>query len=219
MARIVHRKCKNMEHGLKQTSEKYLQFYTAIFKQHLANAENMCRWKKKDNSLCFSCLQPQTLQHVVSGCKIHLKEGRYNWRHDSILKTLADFIISANKQVEIYVDLDLPGYRSPSIVTGESERPDIVITLKDKIYINELTVGFETRIKDNAHRKKEKYLNLYRRLTRDREVTFINLTMGAIGIIGKDGKGLYKMLKNLELSSQEISFITNKITGHCIRST
>ena len=43
--------------------------------------------------------------------------------------------------------------------------------------------------------------------------------MGAIGIIGKDGKGLYKMLKNLELSSQEISFITNKITGHCIRST
>ena len=181
--------------------------------------KNMCRRKKKDNSLCFSCLQPQTLQHVVSGCKIHLKEGRYNWRHNSILKTLADFIISVNKQVEIYVDLDLPGYRSPSIVTGESERPDIVITLKDKIYIIELTVGFETRIKDNAHRKKEKYLNLCGRLTRDREVTFINLTMGAIGIIGKDGKGLYKMLKNLELSSQEISFITNKITGHCIRST
>ena len=117
------------------------------------------------------------------------------------------------------MDLDLPGYRSPSIVTGESERPDIVITLKDKIYIIELTVGFETRIKDNVHRKKEKYLNLCRRLTRDREVTFMNLTMGAIGIIGKDGKGLYKMLKNLELSSQEISFITNKITGHCIRST
>ena len=177
----------------------------------------MCRWKKKDNSLCFSCLQPQTLQHAVSGCKIHLKEGRYNWRHDSILKTLADFIISVNKQVEIYVDLDLPG--SPSIVTGESERPDIVITLKDKIYIIELTVGFETRIKDNAQRKNEKYLNLCRCLTRDREVTFINFSMGTIGIIGKDGKGLYKMLKKLELSSQEISFITNKIAGHCIRST
>ena len=43
--------------------------------------------------------------------------------------------------------------------------------------------------------------------------------MGAIGIIGKDRKGLHKMLKNLELISQEISFITNKITGHCIRST
>ena len=118
--------------------------------------KNMCRWKKKDNSLCFSCLQPKTLQHVVSGCKIHLKEGQYNWRHDSILKTLVDFIISVNKQVEIYVDLDLPGYRSPSIVTGESERPDIVITLKDTIYIIELTVGFETRIKDNTHRKKRK---------------------------------------------------------------
>ena len=53
--------------------------------------------------------------------------------------------------------------------------------------------------------KKEKYLNLCRRLTRDREVTFINLTMGAIGIIGKDGKSLYKMLKNLEQSRQEIT--------------
>ena len=160
----------------------------------------MCRWKKKKIH-CFSCLQPQTLQHVVSGCKIHLKEGRYNWRHDSILKTIADFIISLNKQVEIYVDLHLPGYGSPSIVTGESERPDIVITLKDKIYIIQLTVGFETRIKDNAHRKKEKYLNLCGCLTRDREVIFINLTMGAIGIIGEDGKGLYKILENLELSS------------------
>ena len=44
-----------------------------------------------------------------------------------------------------------------------------------------------------------------------REVTFINLTMGGIGIIGKDGKGLYKMLKNLELSSQEISFLLTKL--------
>ena len=58
-----------------------------------------------------------------------------------------------------------------------------------------------------------------RTLDQDREVTFINLTMGAIGIIVKIGKGLYKMLKNLELSSQETSFITNKITGHCIKST
>ena len=210
---------KTWNTALNKLPKNIYNFTQRYLNNTLPTLKNMCRWKKKDNSLCFSCLQPQTLQHVVSGCKIHLKEGRYNWRHDSILKTLADFIISVNKQVEIYVDLDLPGYRSPCIVTGESERPDIVITLKDKIYIIELTVGFETRIKDNAHRKKEKYLNLCRRLTMDREVTFINLTMGAIGIIGKDGKGLYKMLKNLELSSQEISFITNKITGHCIRST
>ena len=130
--------------------------------------KNMCRWTKKENSLCFSCLQLQTLQHVVSGCKIHLREGRCNWCYDSILKTLVNFIISVNKQVEIYMDLDLPGYCSLSIVTGQSERPDIVITLKEKIYIIELTVGFETRIKDNALWKKEKYLNLCGHLTRDR---------------------------------------------------
>ena len=150
-----------MEEGLNQTSEKYLQFYTAIFKQHLANAEKYVQMEEERKfTLFFLSPAANITAYVVFGCKIHLKEGQYNWRHDSILKTLADFITSVNKQMEIYVDLDLPGYRSPSIVTGESERPDIVITLKDKIYIIELTVGFETRIKDNAHWKKEIYLNL-----------------------------------------------------------
>ena len=56
-------------------------------------------------------------------------------------------------------------------------------------------------------------------LDRGQRGYFHKLTMGAISIIGKDRKGLYKMYKNLELSSQEISFIINKITVHCIRIT
>ena len=37
---------------------------------------------------------------------------------------------------------------------------------------------------------------------------FHKFDYGAIGIIGKDGKGLYKMLKSLELSSQR-NFLYN----------
>jgi hypothetical protein len=40
---------------------------------------------------------------------------------------------------------DLPGYISPSVITGDELRPDLLITLENKcIYILELTVGFES---------------------------------------------------------------------------
>ena len=88
---------KTWNTALNKLPKNIYNFTQRYLNNTLPTLKNMCRWKKKENSLCFSCLQPQTLQHVASGCKIHLKEGRYNWRHDSILKTLADFIISVNK--------------------------------------------------------------------------------------------------------------------------
>ena len=45
------------------------------------------------------------------------------------------------KGVEIYSDLD--DYRSPSIITGELLRPDLLIISKGVLYVLELTVGFE----------------------------------------------------------------------------
>ena len=42
---------------------------------------------------------------------------------------------------------DLPGYISPSVITGDELRPDLLITLENKcIYILELTVGFESNL-------------------------------------------------------------------------
>jgi hypothetical protein len=43
---------------------------------------------------------------------------------------------------------------SPSIITVEQKRPDIVVIGKQRgwVFVLELTVGFETRIKDNAVR-------------------------------------------------------------------
>ena len=53
---------------------------------------------------------------------------------------------------------DLPGYLSPSILTGENFRPDMLLNIEDKcLYIIELTVGFETDLERNAERKEIKY--------------------------------------------------------------
>jgi hypothetical protein len=59
-----------------------------------------------------------------------------------------------------YLYADLPGYISPSVLTGDELRPDLLITLENKcIYILELTVGFEFNLLANATRKRQKNLS------------------------------------------------------------
>ena len=139
-------------------------------------------WQQSSTSLCKFCQNSQTLQHVVSGCKVYLHKGRYNWRHDSILKNLVTYFKSIRGNLKYYVDI--PGFEPPSVITGEERRPDIVIRDTNKLYIIELTVGFETRILINAERKLKHYENLCKELSQGFEsVIYVNPSMGALGSI------------------------------------
>lgn len=53
----------------------------------LKTPDMMKIWGYKNTAYCQLCGNPQcTLHHIISGCKHALKEGRYTWRHDSILE-------------------------------------------------------------------------------------------------------------------------------------
>ena len=150
----------------------------------------MTMWKKTSTSLCKFCLNSQTLQHVVSGCKVYLREGRCNWRYDSILKNLVTYLKSICGNLKYYVDI--PGFESASVITGEERRSDIVIRDTNKLYIIELALGFETRISINAERKLKHYENLCKKLSQGFEsAIYINLSMGALELIGKDTENFY----------------------------
>ena len=150
----------------------------------------MTIWKKTSTSLFKFCLNSQTLQNVVSGCKVYLHEGRYNWRYDSISKNLVTYLKSICGNLKYYVDV--PGFESPSVITGEERRSDIVIRDTNKLYIIELALGFETRISINAERKLKHYENLCKKLSQGFEsVIYINLSVGALELIGKDTKNFY----------------------------
>ncbi len=57
--------------------------------------------------------------------------------------------------------VDLPGYKSPSIITGDTYRSDLLLSTSSKcLYIIELTVGFESNLQNNVERKKSKYKEL-----------------------------------------------------------
>ena len=118
----------------------------------------------------------------------------------------------------IYADLE--GYISPSIISGEDKRPDIIIVERDTVYIFELTIGFETNISTNSESKKNNYSELLEDLkSRYKKVKFINLSMGAIGIYGDTCFNLKSVLKHLGLNENEVNYLLRKLCNICIRAT
>ena len=97
----------------------------------------------------------------MSGCKIELNQGRYTWRHDNIVKNIADSIDTTKYSVSA----DIEGYRNATGGTLDPalavtlEKPDLFITdtKKNTIDICELTAGHESNIDKNHKIKDDRY--------------------------------------------------------------
>ena len=71
----------------------------------LPTPANKNKWFKTEDK-CKLCGEEGTLQHILAGCKVALHQGRYKWRHDKVLKKIAESIekrikINKNARVEI----------------------------------------------------------------------------------------------------------------------
>ena len=212
---------KQWHRTLNKLPKNIFNFCIRYLNNTLPTLKNLFLWKKSENALCKVCFNTQTLQHVVSACKVHLEEGRYTWRHNSVLKIIADYLVSVTNNIELYCDIT--GYMSPSIITGEQKRPDIVVIDKQRswVFVLELTVGFETRIKDNAVRKHNHYSGLCSELRNQyNRVKFVNISVGALGIVGKSSRSFIDFISNdLLLDNQKTNYLIAKIGACCIRST
>ena len=184
----------------------------------LATRKNLFKWSIGQSSACSFCLQSETLQHVVSSCKSYLDQGRYTWRHDSVLNFIAN-TLSALPSCSIYADL--PAFLSPSLVTGDSLRPDLLlITKNNTLHILELTIGFETNIKVNSDRKALKYNPLHQDLrSKYTQTKFINLSLGALGIVGSSSDSFTELLKAVDFDSKMQKAILSRIMNITIRCT
>ena len=175
----------------------------------------MTKWGLSPSTECSFCL-PESLLHVVVGCKFYL--DRFTWRHDSILNFIANTLQSSQSST---MNVDLPGFMSPSVVTGDKYRPDLLLTTKDNcLYILELTVGYETSLRNNINRKHEKCKELIRELNSHfTTVKFINLSISATGVFEKESSTFLKMLKDLDIDENHIKYCIKKIINVAIRST
>ena len=164
---------------LEKLPRNIYSFCVRYTNNNLANGTNMFKWGRSESSICLACKNPQTLGHVVGGCVIHLNEGRYNFRHNSVLLNLVNSIKSVDSRT-IYADIN--GYSNPSIVTGDEYRPDLVVTDRDRIIVFELSIGFETNLENNTSNKANRYKLLLNDLkSKFKKVDFVNLSMVQLG--------------------------------------
>ncbi|RXN23864.1 reverse transcriptase [Labeo rohita] len=58
----------------------------------LPSPSNLYTWGRVETPACPLCSKPGTLEHILSSCSKALGEGRYWWRHDQVLKSIAEAI-------------------------------------------------------------------------------------------------------------------------------
>ena len=135
----------------------------------LPTGDNLRRWGKRATDACKVCRGTgrQTLHHLLSSCSASLEQGRYTFRHDSVLRTISDFLRGKLEiGCEMFSDLAGRGSRGsgtvPLDIIPTTQRPDIVVLNRAdrRIIIFELTVPWDSNV-ENAHRMKmDKYAAL-----------------------------------------------------------
>ena len=88
-------------------------------------------------------------------------------------------ILESTKSIDIYIDI--PGYKCPTMITEDNQRPDLIVISNNKLYLLEISAGYETNIDLNSKRKEENYRSLKDRSAQlYNSAQFINLSMGAL---------------------------------------
>ena len=155
---------------------------------------NLRRWKVQTDQNCPLCSSPHPISfHILNWCETALSQGRYTWRHDSVLKSLVNSIKPfIDPQSSLFADL--PGLRAsnnpmatiPCNLSTSSDRPDLVIITGTKIYLLELTVPANTpkNMVEASVRKQQKYQPLITDLLSHpdvHQVVYHTLEIGCLG--------------------------------------
>ena len=161
---------------------------------------NLARWGKNISNKCIHCKNSETLHHVLNNCKVFLDQGRYTYRHNSVLKHIISVARSGLSKSDpdgnVSIFHDIPGEAGfskgttiPTECSPTNLIPDLVIFWKNikKVFILELTVPFEHGI-DRAHQfKSNKYAPLVSDIQNNNyDVTYIAIEIGSRGFISRD---------------------------------
>ena len=158
----------------------------------LPSLDNLKRWGKRVSDRCPFCGNTETLAHILSNCSSALNQGRFTWRHNSVLCSIIDLIRPHLKDgMRLYSDM--PGYQAPHggtipphiLVTAL--KPDIVIVneMSQEVVVFELTCPWDTNITRSHDFKSEKYAPLVADLARTHIVSFYSIEVSARGQVTK----------------------------------
>ena len=194
----------------------------------LPTKANLKQWGKVSNDKCW-CNCKQTLNHILNGCRKSLEQGRFTWRHDSILHYISN---SLDKEkytcfVDIFGHQTQAGGTLPPDIIISPLKPDIVVvdTRKKSVNIFELTVPGETRILE-AHRIKTEKFQHFQSDIKSYKVSVIPFEVGShtgyislenvswVNAVHKFSKKDIK-LKNLKKNISSITVLSSYYHFNC----
>ena len=161
----------------------------------LPSFDNLKRWGKRVSDRCPFCGNTQTLLHILSNCQVALNQGRYTWRHNSVLANVIH-LIRPNLVQGLELFSDLPGFLAPgggSIpphVLVTSQKPDIFIFNEStrEAIVFELTCPSDDNINRSHIYKEEKYAPLVADLSRHYRTYHFSVEVSVRGQISRDNK-------------------------------
>ena len=159
----------------------------------LPSLDNLKRWGKRVSDRCSFCGNVETLAHILSNCSTALTQGRYTWRHNSVLSSFINLIRPHLKDGMVLFS-DMPGFQAPHggtvppHILATSLKPDIVVINERslEVFVFELTCPWDTNIARSHTYKSEKYAPLVADLSQTRIVSFFSIEVSARGQITKD---------------------------------
>ena len=64
----------------------------------LPSPSNLLKWGLLEMPDCQVCGARGTMADILSGCKLALQQGRYRWRHDQVLRSIAEILEGERKK-------------------------------------------------------------------------------------------------------------------------
>ena len=188
----------------------------------LPTQNNLKLWNKTLSDKCHSCSNRDSTLHCLSGCSVSLKQGRYTWRHDNILRYICESLNS--DRYSVYSDLE--GFSAgnggtiPVSLTVTNMKPDLVIIddHKKTVYIFELTVPFESNIKSRNHYKTEKYAFLIQDI-KSHQVSVTAFEVGVRGFLTSDNMISLKTINSFCKKNTKFKTFADNISAISINSS
>ena len=154
---------------------------------------NLRRWHYRVCNKCPLCNSPTpTSAHILNGCQEALTQGRYTWRHDSVLNCLLSNVLETLSATS-HLHADIPSWRAsesppatvPTNISTTRARPDMVLIEDLSVNLLELTIPTNTYEALQAARSRKSEKPTYVQLVSDLEdrglsVSFQTLEIGSL---------------------------------------
>ena len=102
------------------TPARLLQFCIGATFNTLPSPSNLARWKIAVDTSCSLCKAPIcTISHILSGCSFSLNNGRYTFRHDTVLEAILE---SLESQIKIKKSSKSPSRNINFVKEGQISR-------------------------------------------------------------------------------------------------